>query len=447
MILIYFLIIMVVVLLFYAYFLTGRDILSPWFISCAMYLLSICTVAVNSSLWSIEISIETVYVIMLALISFGIGELIIRYTFQKKNIKNNNFRVLVTKPINIPTRYIVLINCVMLIVLYWYFIETYRLSLLGGNPGGYELMLKYARSASVTHSINPVLTLLLAGCTSISYVLLFVILYNIIFFGKKSTWRLYAIPILIYVGQLIITTGRQSFIQLMTTIVIMLFVLISIKGNRSLSNKKMIYTGLFAIVFFVAVFFALGFLTDKSFLGFSTTISLYMGGSIVGLDYYLQNPISDSNIFGVNTLFGVYSSLAQLGINVPHLYAPLEFFYIGNHGVNIYTPLRRYIQDYSFTGMLFIQLILGMLYSSALMYLRRQNKISVFIIIFAMFYYPIVESAIEERFFMLVFSFNAAFKACGVVFFYWLFKLYSKINAVESKREFEKRNNIALKYK
>ncbi|MDK7472873.1 O-antigen ligase [Bacillus paranthracis] len=422
---IYILIFLITILLLLSYFLTNKDILSPWFISCSMYLISTIFLAINAENWNVEIGAKTVLTIICALIIFGVGELVVRYAYEKRTTTGKKSTAIQLpnngRPIVIPTYQIGLITVAMLIILMWYFKETYRLSLLGGNPGDYTLMLKYARSASVTNAINPILTLLLALCTSMAYFLIFVIMYNKIYFDKKVKWRVYLIPLIFFVGQLVLTTGRQFFIQLITTFIIISFILIKRKNNWSRKNKKLIYIGLLAILLFLGLFFLLGFLTNKSFLGFYRTISIYIGSSIVGLDHYLKNPTASSPYIGGNTLFGIYASLGQFGFSVPKLYAPLEFFYIGYDGSNIYTPLRRYIQDFSFLGMCLIQLLLGMIYASALMYIRSRQKIGVSIIIFAMFFYPIVESAIEERFFMLILSFNAAFKAFGVIFFYWLF--------------------------
>lgn len=309
----------------YAYFSTGRDILSPWLISCTMYLISIIVVAIND--WNIEISLKTILTIISALILFGLGELIVRYTIGNKQ---EEFYLTIEysreKALEIPKYILVVTSIFMLVVLYWYFNETYRISLIGGNPGGYSMMLKYARSASATNSINTILTLLLAICMSIAYVFIFIILYNIIYFGKRTQWKIFFIPLLLFICQLTLTTGRQVFIQLISTTIIMSYILVKYKSNWRGGNTKLLYIGVFSIGIFLAGFFALGFLTNKSFLGFSTTISLYLGGSIVGLNHYLQSPFSDSSYFGGHTLFGLYSSLGQMGFDIPKLNAPLDFF-------------------------------------------------------------------------------------------------------------------------
>jgi oligosaccharide repeat unit polymerase len=408
-----------------AYYLTNRDILSPWFISCTMYTISITVVALNNSSWNIKISQETILTIFLALIFFGFGELIVRYVEQAKfrsKIKQEGIYIPNGgNPINIPVFTIVLVSVFMLGVLYWYFKETYRLSIIGGNPGGYEFMLKFARSASTSHGINFILTLLLAFCNSIAYFFVFIIAFNISFFGKKTKWKIYVIPITIYLMQSVLTTGRQIFIQFITTGIFITFVLIKKKGKWNVKNTKLVFRGITTLIIFLFTFFALGFLTNKSLLGFSTTISIYAGSSIAGLNHFFQQPILKSEFFGGNTLFGIYSSLGQLGVDIPKLYAPLNFFFVGSHGVNIYTPLVRYITDFGYIGMLIIQFFLGVIYGAGLMILKRKKYIGLGLIIYAMLFYPIVESAIEERFFMLVFSLNAAFKVVGVIAIYKIF--------------------------
>ncbi|WP_354021855.1 O-antigen polymerase [Exiguobacterium sp. PvP096] len=424
-----------------SYFLSGKDIISPWFISNSVYLISSFAVMLNYTNWNIDISQKTVIIIFLASISLGAGELLIRMLFNPKKKKNrekifdNN-----ADKIHLSNLFLTFSIVYMTMVFIWTFIEIYKLSILGGNNEGVMMMLKYARSQTSEYGFNTFLSISLAFSNSIAYFYIFYIIYNKVFYSNDKLNKFLYLPIILFCLQMILTTGRQIFIQILTMTLITFFILYKKKYGWNSKNTKLLAYSLISVAVFMLAFFLLGFLTDKSFLGFSRTLSLYVGGSIVGLDIFLKAPVFYSNEWiGSNTLFGIYASLNQLGFNFPKLRAPLENFYIGYDSVNVYTPLRRYIQDFSIAGMIFIQFFIGMMYTTILMIIKNTSKISSLIIIFAMFYYPISEGAIEERLFMLVLSLNGIVKALGVfMLYYFIIEKKSPLKIKNKKLGLEK---------
>lgn len=404
-----------------SYFLSGKDIISPWFVSNSVYLISSTVVMLNYTNWHIDISQKTVFIIIIASISLGTGEMIIRFLFNSRKKDNNIVKSeIIFKKIHLSNLFLFLSITYMLAIFIWTFIEVYRLSILGGNNEGMTMMLKYARSQTSEYGFNTFLSIGLAFSNSIAYFYIFYIIYNKIFYKENRLSKFIYLPVIFFCLQMILTTGRQIFIQILTMTLITFFILYKKKNGWNSKNTKLLLYSLVSILFFMFAFFVLGFLTDKSFLGFSRTLSLYIGGSIVGLDVFLKmNTIYPSDWIGSNTLFGLYASLNQIGLDFPKLRAPLENFYIGYDSVNVYTPLRRYIQDFSVLGMIFIQFFIGMLYTVFLMIIKNTSRVTSLIIIFAMFYYPISEGAIEERLFMLVLSLNGLVKALGVVILYY----------------------------
>lgn len=415
----------IVLMLVGSYMLTNKDVISPWFISCGMYIASLLVVIINENNWGLDITGDTFITIFVALFSLGMGDLFARslYGKIKKNNINQSKEIFNTalKPIIISKKYLIVMISIMLVTLVIQFKELYRLSIMAGNTEGYAKMFEYGRKMLSQYGNSTLLSLALATCSSISNFIAFIIIYNKINLKKQRVGILYIIILAIYIMQLILTTGRQNFIQFATAIIAMIFILIQRKYKNKDINKKLITIGISTIVLFLIVFFALGNLTNKSFLGFNRTISLYLGGSIIGLDQYLNSPKIQPTYFGENTLFGIYAALKMIKINVPSLYAPLEMIFIGHDGVNIYTPLRRYIQDFSYIGMIFIMFYIGFIYTSVLIYIRNKKYVGSLIVIFAMFFYVITEIAIEERFFMMVVSFHGLYKSLIVVLLFWFF--------------------------
>jgi hypothetical protein len=57
-------------------FISNADIISPWFISVTMYTISVFFVILNRDNWSIELAPMTVFIIISALLAFGLGEIV-----------------------------------------------------------------------------------------------------------------------------------------------------------------------------------------------------------------------------------------------------------------------------------------------------------------------------------------------------------------------------------
>ena len=93
-------------------------------------------------------------------------------------------------------------------------------------------------------------------------------------------------------------------------------------------------------------------------------VSVYTGMSIPSLDYWLNKAKDLSTVFGEETLYGVTSVLRKLNlVHLKETVRHLEFVDFGDASGNVYTCLRRYINDYGYAGMLFMQGAVGAFYS------------------------------------------------------------------------------------
>ena len=71
--------------------------------------------------------------------------------------------------------------------------------------------------------------------------------------------------------------------------------------------------------------------------------------SIPSLDYWLNKAKDLSTVFGEETLYGVTSVLRKLNlVNLKETVRHLEFVDFGDASGNVYTCLRRYINDYGY---------------------------------------------------------------------------------------------------
>lgn len=397
-------------LLLVALVINKGEVLTPWVILCAVYTIGSFIVVLNNQNWEVSLSALTVFVIIVGLVSFGIGALfskqtiLVRNSWKNQNVTKENLNNL--RPIQVPLLIILLISLFFSILLFLNFHQAYQLSLLGGNPGGYELMLKYARRAINYHgySRDGLLNYGNVFCRATSYVLVYIFLYNSIYFKQNLRNYINLIPVIIYIGITILTTGRNELLYLVITSLIIWGLLYRKKNNfDSENNIKLVFRLILVTLMFLFCFYQLGSLTGKSQISsLFDTISRYLGSSIVALDIYLTSPrnLTNTEYFGGETLYGFYRVLKTLGFNTDgfDFNVAREFVY-GSFGLtNIYTALRRYINDFGYFGMIVIQFLLGFFYTKWFMRVRRTNSTDKSIIFYATFFYPIVESVVEERF-------------------------------------------------
>ena len=423
-----------------AYVVGNRNILSPWVIVCCLFLVSTFFAVVNVDKWQFTLSPVTVIVILGALASLGIGETLVSWLFQRGELaphvvqrqreKHSSPLLNTRRPIMIPWLAIVLLIVLLCAMLVYYYRETYAFSLAGGNPGGTELMLKYAREAKLTRAVIPGrlyghISLL---AKAIGYVFIYIFLYNFIFFGFRLRWLPTLVPPLMYILFAILSTGRTEFIYLTGGIMMIgCFLLLKRENWSPRCTLKIILLAVIALAAFFLVFILSGFLTGKtSFDTAFNSISFYTGMSIPSLDYWILHPQPDTPYIGYHTLFPVYSTLRTFGFDLPVLYAPYEFVNFNGQSGNVYTAIRRYMEDFTVWGMLFMFAFLGALYSFLLNILRRRREPGFLLVLYAVFCYPLFELSIEERFFMNIFATSSVYLTAYLAIFYFAFVYYPR---------------------
>ncbi|WP_342479453.1 O-antigen polymerase [Paenibacillus sp. FSL F4-0097] len=431
---IFILISFLLLMFFLSYFITKRDLMSPWVISCCMFILSCLFIVPNVGNWNVDLSLKTLMTIGLGLLSFGLGEMTVRRLYKTKlsyhyEISKKNNENMPREPINIHTVIIVLSIIFMSVVTFFYYKQVLNIAYSAGYSSSSNLpMLKFARIATTSLdelNTNKILGQFVIISYSYTYLILFVLLYNLIFTKFRKKYFLYIVPILIYVIQIILTGGRTQFIYLVSSAFLISVILYNIKnGWKNDKNLKYLRIGLFTFISMLLIFYLLGSYTGKTAkLNLVDTLSIYTGSSVVALDHFLQNPGSSSEFFGGSTLFGIYDILRIFDGHFPKLLKQAEFVGIGNYETNVYTSYMRYIKDFSFFGFVLIEIFLGIFYSALYLNLRIVNKPGVNLIIYAILFQTIIECSIEERFFMNVLSLGYLIRIFYLILLYnWLVK-------------------------
>lgn len=420
------------------------DIIAPSVISCAMFLLSSIVACMNITKWNFIFHGTTILVISLGLILFLFGSLCSKSFFKKQpvdfeiyNIKGSQSPIKISKTLFWFSVFFTFFGTyifyrrVQTIIATFDYGDMYALNALR-----YLLIQNDAKiGASVA-----LLEFLVFG---IAFVFLYVFLYNVSVAGQKirANWY-YLFPSIGYFVISTFTSNRSGFILYISYFIFMWVIFYYYKNNWKVFNMKssvkIISLCILLLILYLIIFRLLGYLTGKSQnFGLYDTLSVYIGGSIVGLDNFLKNSAhSFTNVFGEETIIGIRLILQKFGVKVSETKYLLEFTQIGTTSLttNVFTSLRRYIHDYGLFGMMFIQFILGFFYTFFYNWIKRKNYLGFGVIVYCYLSMGLVYQSIEEQFLLQFGSVTQIFTLlfCGFVYF-WIYRYNKKMDIIENE--------------
>jgi oligosaccharide repeat unit polymerase len=229
------------------------------------------------------------------------------------------------------------------------------------------------------------------------------------------------LPVLIYIVFIALSAGRTGFIYLIMLWIVIGGVFFMQKHQwNSRFSLKILTSAFFGMILFLGIFVFVGsFRSDKILEMPLTIVSNYIGQSIPLLNDFILHPRPPDTYFGENTLFGIYSFLRKFGFDYPFFYAPYDFTVLNGMRGNVYSIIRRYLEDFGYFGLFFLMFSLGFFYSFLFFMVRRMRDLR--LLLYASIFFPIVEIAIEERFFMSVVASGTVYSFILLFFFYYLF--------------------------
>lgn len=444
----------------------NRNILSPWVILCAMFTLSTFFAMINVNRWEFTIDAATVLIILSSLFVFGAAQQTVIHFMEKRSSVMysgktvcRRYRMEIEtgrdkKPISLPLWQMLMVSFVLLLMLFYYFYKTYQLSLTAGNPGGLSLMLKYVRDATLNFAtVGKVANLFSLVAQGAAYVFSFIFLYNMIWCGWKTRDLLLLIPlVLLFVFQ-ILSAIRTGFIMNVAYLVIIGCILYQQKKHWNYWNTvKIVLIGAAGLCVFLLIFRFTGLMKDSG-TGVSAfySISKYIGFSIPGFNDYVMNPRADTGYMGDHTLVSVYSVLRQLGMDLPQLSIHHDFVGFTEISSNVYSCLRRYIEDYTYVGMYIIMAGLGAFFAAMFYTIQQRPQANFLLILYGNFAYTLLMFSIDDQFFLYNLSTTFLYLVVFIAGFYYCFvyrNLHPRTRIVQSarycelKRKQEKRSSI-----
>lgn len=424
---IYTLLLLLFLLLIIEYNINGKNILSSGFISICMYIISTSTVVIYMDYFQYDITFKTLWIIILSLILLCTGEAIFLKASKKKStnleIKHNK-----EKPIHISYASLTIIIMFSIIVDYFCFKNLFSALSSTGVYGNIFEQFESARSflvyAGEEYSKGILLSQSCVIAECLSLFCFFAYSYNRIYHNIKCTY--YLIPIVLYVLQLLSSTGRTGYIGFIAVACIIIFVFQKDKTNWSRENdKKIIKYSIEALLIFFLIFRISGYITGTSHLSsISENIAKYVGSSIIGLDVFLNSSYTINSLESSETLRNLLLFLKKFGFNISYYSSHLEKFSYGNGVSNVYTGLRSSIKDYTLFGMFISRFMLGNFYGIILRKLRdnkhEMRERAVGIILVGLLFYPIVMTAIADTY-KTILSSTFLYQIVYLYFINWFF--------------------------
>lgn len=427
----WFLFVTLFVLTIVNYIRSKRVFLHPSVISCAVFSASALIMALNIENWKWEISFITYVYLIIALIVFSftvsIGE---RIFMDNHKLKRKSY--LVYRNVRISKWPMILISAACLAVSYMYFRHQYAASVALGNVFGIPGMIFVLRQAMVIEPDADVLQIGAALNLGISFVKAagLVCLYLIVhkLFNKEKGWIWYLVPVLCFVINIILATGRGGFISIVAAIVFDLFIVGKQSQDKKI-NKAIIRYSAILVAVFIPIFFVLGSLTGKDeALNFNDTVSIYLGSSILCFDYFLTHERTSPVLFGFNTFRGFYGIIGRFVGGLPVQSNHSEMVRWQEYSSNVYTSFAPYVTDFGIVGSFVIIVLVGLFFGYLWRVFLNQKTITFHSVVYGgLLGYALSMFSIAER---LLSNYIAMNVIAQLFFVYLLLNRFVKVKRI-----------------
>lgn len=397
MIFILFTVLVILTIIVYLYY--KRDLLTPSIWLLFGYDASVLIALTQYNNWG-DITGKTVIVISVGIIAFLFGGCF-------GNKVSMNFKRRVHSPYLISeicfSQLSLIISLIfLLIVTYLDFKYITNLALSYGYTGGTNIMTYARNSLEVGERIPYSLYIPIVIAQMLSYLITFDVIKGFIFGGVSRRHRvLKFLCVFVFLIIAILSSGRTMLMYYILYILFVACVMLNVKNDWSTeNNRKIIKYGLISFVLILIAFTLIDTYLRSSIYGTQRTvwgqITKYTSSSVYALSNYLSNPTRSSND-NYETLYNLFSVLNRFGFKYEIGHNYLDGTTFANVTTNVYTALRRYIHDFGYLGMIFIQFFVGFFYQYTYKQIRR-GSISLFgFIVYGTFIYAPVFNCIEER--------------------------------------------------
>lgn len=401
------------------------------------YFLSSFFYLINYEKWGVDISLNTIYIIVLSILIFLIIEVFTMNIIGHKSLKSKwdlkYIRVSADKNI-----IVFLINIVSIVSLGYFISSVTGISIFNIS----DMLSRYKEMVLEDGlDFNFIVNIFVKTTYAFSYIYLYIFINNIV--KEKSIKREIKNMLPIFAG-IILTLLLSNRLTLISYLIFFLVALSLIKnryyGNQYKPKIKNYLTMLLAIIVFFYIFYLLtDFIGRDNSFAFVDYISIYAGSSIPNLDSYFGSAnTSITYIYPFQEILpGLINSLSNLGLLSERVTKTLEFRIIGNNLIsNVYTGLRRMYSSGGILGIIIFQSVFSLIISTFYYKIKKNSYnhywFGLMLIIFCKVIFTVPLQAIEDQFFINVISIGYILETLILIvsyFFITRFKVVS--NTIE----------------
>ncbi|HFI0576103.1 TPA: O-antigen polymerase [Streptococcus suis] len=425
-------------LLFFNYFSSQRDILSPSVVMTAMFVVSTLFALINAKNWNIDYELLSTFYILSGIIVFSIPVTI------ASNKVGAIPEIVSYRKLSISTWKIIFAILVDLVIIYLYRKEMYQLAAQAGYSGqSIQWFIRNSTSYEGSIEFSAKIRLLVRFVDITAYIFLFTFINNFIYNVKRKSNLLLLVPVMLFAYKTVLTGGRLDILKLMFAAVVQAYILQKAKvgWKKVISGRYVMYglTGLLVgIPSFYYGLFLVGRTTTRSMM---ESVSTYIGGPIQHFNQFVQNPTSPSRYFGSESLTPILNILGDLGLIDYNETVHLEFRQLGVTIGNVYTFFRRPLHDFGPVGMYLFVFLVGVLFAY-LYYVvirskRRSDLWDMNVMVYSYLFYWIFLSSIEQYSMTII----SVFTLIAIILFYLLSIFYWQFTFTPRGIAFVRRDN------
>jgi oligosaccharide repeat unit polymerase len=371
-----------------------RSVLYPPFVFCAMWLLDLMVLRLNSILSLIEVTPvhgNTLAIVAAGAASFSLGGLLARVmprTFLHKKLRISHPKQKKTSESFRKTLMIVLL-CALPVMFYQ------ALQLSRSQGGSFNVLLQ-ARQELIEERINNNNSLALFV---IGYVSLYALLTSFLFATEKKDRKFWIVTVVAFIA-CILTTGRVAILILISGLSAIYLIQRKQESLRNAIRFLRWPMTLFALLYIGLIF------TNKPTEGMSRSVTNIATEFILGyivyplaaFDVVVQNPAqfmeTTSHIFDFPLHLIAALHLAD--------YTPppvSDTFVFVPFPTNVYTMFKFYYLELGLAGTLTFLLIVGMFHSLLYLKARQGGRLSIYL--FAYSLYPLLMVIFADQYYLM----------------------------------------------
>lgn len=393
-----------------------KDLLSPPAIICESFLISLLVLSVNINEWDVDLSINTIFLLIIGFVVFLGTSLFCKKVFDKKN--NDDNQSLKDNKLIIPNKICFSIMIIFSIIISFLYVKAFYNS-VGGFTNLKELSsaINYYR-VSISYGIGnaseipTLITQLYKVLKVFAMICIYIFINNYYYHrinkDKKKFELKYVIPFLLLAPLSLLTGNRME----LATLIIATIVIINIMANRYGYKLNISTFGKFFILLICAVCL-LSF--TKNITGRTSDskgfeyVSIYFGAPVELLDLYMKEPKTNSEFFGKETFWSLNNTIRKIE-KKPTYQIHLPPKDVNGHILgNVYTAYRNLYQDFGMIGLIILVSLESFILSTMYYKIKNNKKrgiINSYEIMYALMIHVLVFFSFSEQFYNSIISIN-----------------------------------------